>query len=74
MEKINRSSKELIRELELTKIATFGTDEEAKEAMEELRKIDPSYHWCPDWDFMVICNSDTETSGCLCKSNTIENL
>lgn len=53
----------------LLKIAETSDDEiEMKIAMAKLRKINPTYHWCPDWDFMVICDTDYEAKSCLCKN------
>lgn len=36
-------------------------------AMIKLREIDPTYHWCPNWDYMVLCASDPEAEGCTCE-------
>lgn len=58
---------------ELIQIATFGDDEEANKAMAELRKINPSYHWCPEWDYLAICDQDFEFKYCVCEMPTIEN-
>jgi len=56
----------------LLKIAELSKDEEEmKAAMAKLRAMNPSYHWCPDWDFMVICDTDVEAKGCLCKSKKV---
>jgi hypothetical protein len=52
------------RDLEI--IAENSTDDKAMVAMTELRAINPSYHWCPDWDYMVICDTDSEWDTCTC--------
>ncbi len=52
----------------LRAIAERDKDEsKASRAMEILRKADPSYHWCDDWDGMVICDKDEEFKCCTCK-------
>ncbi|HET9136754.1 MAG TPA: hypothetical protein VFO76_08955 [Candidatus Kapabacteria bacterium] len=32
-----------------------------------LREIDPTYHFCPEWDEMLICSKDKEFECCLCE-------
>jgi hypothetical protein len=39
----------------------------SKNAMLELRKVNATYHWCPDWDYMVICDDQIEINGCTCQ-------
>lgn len=54
---------------EITKLehtATFGPDEEAKNAMKVLRKLNKTYHWCAEWDYLVICDKDREFECCTC--------
>jgi len=52
----------------LIAMAEKGTDEEAKWAMVKLREINPSYHWCFEWDEMVICDTDIEFECCICNT------
>jgi len=52
----------------LLRTAETGTESESKLAMALLRATNPTYHWCPDWDFMVICDQDLEYKSCLCKA------
>ena len=59
----------------LAKIAENDKDEDtANSAMRQLRKVNSTYHWCPDWDFMVICNEDREHECCNCSFGRIEKL
>lgn len=30
------------------------------------------YHFCPDWDFMVVGPEDPEIEGCLCGRSSIQ--
>lgn len=53
-------------EARLARIAERGTDEESREAIDKLKKIDPTYHFCMDWDDMVICCQDLEYRCCNC--------
>lgn len=42
-------------------------DDEAKQAMRILRVcVNHTYHWCPDWDDMVICNRHHAWKACTC--------
>ena len=51
----------------LANIATFhSNDEYANKAMRLLKKIDPTYHWCQEFDDLVICSSDDEAKFCNC--------
>lgn len=51
----------------LVRVAENSRDEKAsKEAMKKLREINPTYHWCAEWDSMVICDKDKEFECCLC--------
>lgn len=53
--------------LNLISVATFDeSNEKANEAMGKLRKIDKTYHWCAEWDDLVICSSDIEANHCTC--------
>ncbi len=54
-------------EAQLVKQAESGTDEESSKAMKRLRKINPTYHWCWDWDGMVIADDHMEYICCTCK-------
>jgi len=54
-----------IRKLERT-AENSKLDAEAVDAMEQLRTINISYHWCPDWDYMVICDTHHEWESCTC--------
>lgn len=52
---------------ELRRIATCDPDYEiAKEALRKLREINPTYHWCQEWDYLVICDKDREYESCSC--------
>lgn len=51
---------------------TSKNEKEVLEAMEKLRAINPTYHFCPDWDYMVFCDKDPEASGCNCKKPITE--
>lgn len=31
-----------------------------------LKKINPTYHFCVEWDGALICDKDTEYEACLC--------
>ena len=55
-----------IRDIEI--VAENHTDDERSyEAMSFLREeVNPTYHWCPDWDYMVICDTDSEWEACGC--------
>ena len=52
----------------LFEIATFNEDDAiAKRALLILKKrYDKTYHWCPEWDYLVIKSSDIEAVYCLC--------
>lgn len=56
-----------VKEIKLGHTATFGNDEDANTAMNELRQLNPIYHWCPDWDYMAICDKDKEYDCCTCE-------
>ncbi len=44
-----------LTEYELIVIAEGSSDQEANEAMKELReRFDPNYVWCPDLDYAVV--------------------
>lgn len=53
----------------LEHLAENTTNEaESKTAMLKLRNtFNATYHWCPDWDYMVICDEDKEIEGCSCE-------
>lgn len=54
-----------IRRLE--RIAENTLDEnESKAAMLKLRGLNKTYHWCAEWDYMVICDQHNEWKSCLC--------
>lgn len=57
-------TKEERRRLEI--VAENGPEEKANEAMKKLKEINKTYHWCPDWDDMVICDEHKEIECCLC--------
>jgi len=40
------------------------TTEDARLTAEEMAQ---GCHFCPDWDFMVVCNGDAEAQLCLCR-------
>jgi len=48
----------------LERIATYGDDKAAAEAMVELKKINNTYHWCPEFDYLVVCNEHPEWEFC----------
>ena len=51
----------------LVNIATFDTnDDVAKAAMKQLKSINKSYHWCEEWDYLVMCDEDPEYASCMC--------
>ena len=54
------------KELVLRYVAERLNGKEADEAMGKLRKINPTYHWCFEYDGMVICDTDIEYENCLC--------
>jgi len=58
----------MIRESELAKIATYHkVDSIANRAMKILRsRYNSTYHWCLDWDQLVICDKDHEYKFCNC--------
>lgn len=57
----------------LCHIATFSKcDARASRAMKLLHKVDLTYHWCFDWDELVICANDREASCCTCGITAIE--
>lgn len=64
--------KEPLRE-RLIYIAEYSKNiEYANSAMQQLKKdFNKTYHWCPDWDYMVICNDDKESDGCTCEIKNI---
>ena len=33
---------------------------------EDLKKV-KGFHWCPDWDFLPICDDSPEADCCFCK-------
>lgn len=35
-------------------------------ANKRIKKIVPGVHWCPDWDYMPICDDSPEKEGCTC--------
>lgn len=50
----------------LRRVAEMDNGGTSKEAMKKLREINPTYHWCYEWDGMVICDKDKEFEACLC--------
>lgn len=55
------------KEIELIKQAEIGVGKNANLAMVKLRQeFDKSYHYCEEWDFMVICDKDREFDCCMC--------
>lgn len=60
MNKITTEERRLIR------IAECGTDEESKEAFKQLKYLNSTYHFCDEWDGMVICDKSSEWDCCLC--------
>ncbi len=55
----------------LINIATFHKEDSvANRAMKILRKrYNKTYHWCYEWDGLVINSSHAEASCCLCFDN-----
>ena len=41
-------------------------EKESKQAMLKLRNVNPTYHWCAEWDYAVICDNHQEWDSCLC--------
>lgn len=41
----------------------------SSEAMAKLQQINSTYHWCIEWDGMVICDKHPEFDVCLCFKN-----
>ena len=57
--------------IDLIALAECGEKGPAEIAMKRLKdEVNPTYHWCHDWDLMVICDSDTEWDGCTCPIKT----
>jgi hypothetical protein len=50
----------------LKRTAEIGGNEESFEAMTSLKKLNPTYHYCAEWDYAVICDIDPEWSCCIC--------
>lgn len=57
------------KEKRLAKIAEMSKcDYRASKAMKLLReKFNPTYHWCWDWDGMVIADTHKEYECCTCR-------
>lgn len=63
-----------------------STDNQAREALiERLERLDrggvitaadkielPGIHWCPDWDFLPVCDASPEIEGCTCPRRALE--
>lgn len=30
------------------------------------RELLPGLHWCPDWDYLPVCDESPEKAGCTC--------
>jgi hypothetical protein len=54
-----------IRRLERIAENTLN-EEDAKSAMVILMNLNPTYHWCGDWDEAVICDKSNEWGCCTC--------
>lgn len=51
----------------LVKTATNHNDDEvAGIAMTKLQELNPTYHWCYEWDSLAICDKDPEWEACNC--------
>ena len=52
----------------LVNIATFHEEDKvANRAMRILRsRYNETYHWCPEWDYLVINETHLEANCCLC--------
>jgi len=60
-------SKELKLISKLADIATFNaSDAMANKAMKILRSTNKTWHWCPDWDDLAICDVMMEFKYCNC--------
>lgn len=61
------------KQIKLENIATFSkSNTRANAAMRLLHKVDLTYHWCDEWDGLVINSSDPETRSCSCGITAIE--
>jgi hypothetical protein len=62
----DKAIKRLVRiaERDPDPVAAYG-------AMQMLRQVNPTYHWCYEWDEMVICDKDPEYDSCICSKNKI---
>lgn len=57
----------------LIRIAELDPEiEGANSAMQQLKRtVNKTYHWCHDWDDMVICDTDPEFEACTCKLDNL---
>lgn len=54
-------------EMQLIKQSERAVGNTAASAIIELKKkFNKTYHWCSEWDYMVICDSDKEFDCCNC--------
>jgi len=51
---------------ELIHAVDHPDDDIAHAAMKKLRKINPTWHFCCEWDFLAICDNDIEWECCNC--------
>lgn len=42
-------------------------DHLGKSPTKEQMKFVPGFHFCPDWDYMAICNDSPEKETCSCE-------
>lgn len=46
---------------------TSSNEDLANRCMAKLRELNHTYHWCVEWDYMVICDKDKEYELCICE-------
>lgn len=52
----------------LIEVATNYRTDESNHAIRELKRRNITYHACPDWDYLIICDKDVEFESCGCNN------
>lgn len=57
------------REEELWKLVNHQDDDVANKAMNELKSINDTWHFCVEFDFMPLCDKMPSWDACLCHND-----
>lgn len=50
----------------LLKLTLSNDEATALKAINKLKEINPTYHLCPEWDYLAICDKHDEFKICNC--------